>query len=113
MKSLAPQSALNVTNSPVLICSSGPIRVAHYHIVNPNNAISYVQVFDAKAANAVTLGTTVPVVWFAIGANGVLNDSLAGDGLEFPNGIVIAATTSPSNNTAPSSALNVELFTKS
>lgn len=112
MKALSPKFLLNVTNSPVSLRASSNVAIGAFNIVNPNAAISYVQLFDALAANAVTLGTTLPTAWLAVAANGVLSDSFPGNGVEFPNGIVIAATTTPTGNTAPSSALNVQFFTR-
>lgn len=68
----------------------------------PNAAWTYLQLFDLASAGSVTVGTTVPdfVVPIAPGSNGGFSQSLVG--LQFANGIQVAATTTPKGNTAPS-----------
>lgn len=75
--------------------------------LNPNAAISYLQVFDSATAGAVTVGTTVPNFVIPFPANGV-NAPLT-DRLEFFNGIVIAATTTPGGAVAPGVGLALGL----
>lgn len=74
--------------------------------VNPNAAIEYVQAFDSATTTGITLGTTAPKVFFPWSASGAQSLLAPANGIFFTNGIVIAATTTATGSTAPSSALN-------
>ena len=79
---------------------------------NPNAALTYLQFFDAAAISSVTLGTTKPAFWLAMPINttgGVVSVSFP-VGYVFKNGIVVAATTTPTGSSAPSTACPVTLF---
>lgn len=75
-----------------------------------NSAASYLQIFDAASTGAVTLGSTAPTI--IIDAPALLGNSMSNDyGLcVFKKGVVIAATTTATGSTAPSSNCSVTLF---
>lgn len=83
-----------------------------YNISNPNSSTVYVQFFDSATAGTVTVGTTAPFFWFAIPANSGVTDNGLPFAIPFANGIVVAATTTPTGNTAPSTAIPTVLFYK-
>jgi len=72
-------------------------------IYNPSNAVAFVQFFDL--ASAVTLGTTTPT--FVVGVPTLVSFyfTIPQGGLSFANAIKIAATTTATGSTAPSTAL--------
>jgi hypothetical protein len=87
---------------------SGPGQVYGYDIHNPNAAISYVQFFNT-AVGSVTVGTTTPVYVVGIPANSRASVEWP-MGLAFSTAIVIAATTTRGGNTAPGTALDVNII---
>lgn len=98
-------AALNGTKAEVTTAKNKKlISVAIY---NPSNAVAYIQFFDALAAD-VTVGTTAPEWVMGIRTAGEVV-GLIGP-VNFETGITIAATTSPTNSTNPSAALQVTLF---
>lgn len=69
------------------------------YVLNTNAAVTYIQIYDSAS---VTVGTTVAIQSYGIPANGVLNISItAPDRLAFLNNITIAATTTATGSTAP------------
>lgn len=98
----AVQAALPATGAP-------SVYLWGANCSNVNSAVVFVQVFDAATAGSVTLGTTPPKFWYAIPTNGVLDKDIM-RGIYFQNGIVIAVTTTPTGNTAPSTACPISLF---
>lgn len=68
---------------------------------NPNAAVSYIQIFDAASTDAVTVGTTTPTAVVPLPASTPVNVVLS---MPFRNGIVVAATTTPTGSTAPVTA---------
>jgi hypothetical protein len=93
-----------------LVMSTGG-QLAFLHFWNPSNATAYVQVFDAKATANVNVGTTTPTAVFATATlTGITPIELGiGDGLQFGNGIVVAATTTATGSSAPSTGLVVTI----
>lgn len=83
-------------------------QVYGYDLHNPNAAISYVQFFNA-ATGSVTLGTTSPFMSIGIPAN-------SRAALEFPHGVAfgtaisVAATTTRTGSTAPSSPVDINIL---
>lgn len=73
-----------------------------------NSAQTYLQIFDAAAAAAVTLGTTAPnmIVDAPSYLGNVVNLSPA---VVFRKGVVIAATTTATGSSAPSVAVSATL----
>jgi len=79
-------------------------------IENPNAALSFVQLFDAAATSAVTLGTTTPTAVIPCASNAITPvTNLTGMGLRFRKGIVAAATTTATGNTGVSTGLVITL----
>lgn len=80
-------------------------------VLNGTAAIAYVQVFDAKAAD-VNVGTTVPDYVFPVPPNTAppLVLPVGKDAFRHDIGLVIACTTSPTNNTG--AACDVLMFVR-
>lgn len=110
-----PYTNATLTSTAVLVSArtspSTPFLLL-YNLSNPNSVTIYVQFFDSKTSAAVTVGTTAPLFWIAIPANSGVTDNALPFNIPFANGIVIAATTTPTGNTAPSSTIPVTLFYK-
>ena len=101
-------SSLSTTLTRIAATGS---NLSGYNISNPNAATVYVQIFDAAATGDVTLGSTTPNLSIAVPAFGV-TDALPSSGVAFQNGIVIAATTTATGSSAPSTALVANFFTQ-
>lgn len=95
------QSAL--TNTKVAPFT-GAATFGGWHIYNPNNAITYIQIFDALTAS-VTLGSTTPNMVIVVPANGWEDWTPVPPGIAFSTGLVLAATTTASGSTAPANNL--------
>ena len=78
-------------------------QLSWLNVYNPSAAVAYVQLFDSATVGAVTIGTTPPLVSFAVAAGNTLN--LALDRMGFFSGIMAAATTTANGLTAPASAM--------
>lgn len=113
LASITPYMNSALTATPVQAASLNTGASSLYlwgvNISNPNNAVSYVQFFDASSPSSVVLGTTRPAFWYAIPQNGVIDKDIV-RGIYFRNGIVIAVTTTPTGSSAPSSSLPTSLF---
>jgi len=102
---------LRNTTATVIDVSAAPTPVPGYNFWGAlvdntaNAAISYVQVFNARAAN-VTLGTTVADLVIPVQANGTVN-YLLGPQFIFNLGFSIAVTTTKDGLTAPVTAIDV------
>lgn len=82
-----------------------------YYYYNPNSSAAYIQVFDALQASDVTLGTTDPKGTFGVPATSAANVELT-RGLKMQNGIVIAVTTTAKGSTAPTTGLDLTIYSK-
>lgn len=85
-----------------------------WYLNNPNTADSYLQIYNV-ASGSVTVGTTNPLMTIHIpgaAANSVAANVEFGNGIQFSTAIAIACTTTAGGNTAPSSALDVNLLFK-
>jgi hypothetical protein len=80
-----------------------------YYIYNPNSSVAYVQFFDVASGTTVTLNTTVPTLSIGIPATAAAN-LFDGTGLEFKNGLKLAATTTATGLTAPSTGLDINVL---
>jgi hypothetical protein len=82
-------------------------RIYGGHIINPNAATVYLQLFNFLNAN-ITVGTTVPTKVFFIPAMGAydIQNTIP---FAFNNGFSIAATTTATGLTAPGTGLVVSL----
>ena len=81
-----------------------------WYIYNPNTAVAYVQIFDV-AQGSVTLNSTRPNLSLGIPPSGAANITIPA-GITFGTAISIAATTTPSGSSAPTTALPVSLWYK-
>ena len=88
--------------------SSG--EIGGWYISNVDNtAASCVQFFDIGGNGTVTLGTTASDMPLKIPASGASNLFIPG-GIGFKNGIRLAAATTCTGNTAPSSGLDIAIW---
>jgi hypothetical protein len=99
----------NGLSTTVVSVKNAAGELGSYHCVNQSGAVAYVQVFDAPTAGSVTLGSTTPVLSFGLPAA----SSLPGggnlewsNGIHFANGIQVAATTTSTGSSAPSTAVD-------
>jgi hypothetical protein len=100
-----------LTNSAVNIGTANTSGVVSgWYIYNPNNVVSYVQFFNVQAS-AVVLGTTAPFYSLGIPALSAAN-LISPTGINHSTAISIAATTTRSGNTAPGTAIDVNIFFK-
>lgn len=93
-----------LTNAASAVVSSTAATLSSYYVYNPNSSVAYIQLFDVATAGAVTLGTTVPK--WSIGIPATSGANLSNVNLSFANGIQVAATTTATGLTAPSTALD-------
>ena len=106
VQAATPYANAALSNTPAQVGAAGLRVVALYNISNPNSYTIYVQMFNAATAGAVTVGSTTPYMWIAVPANsGVTDNSLVANILNFPLGLVVAATTTPTGGSAPASAV--------
>lgn len=89
-----------------------PIHTSYYNIGNPNATLVFIQFFDVAAAASVTVGTTAPAFWIAVPAFGGAVDTSPLIGYTFKNGVVVAATTTPTGSGTPTSTCAITIFTK-
>lgn len=99
------QTAL--TNSKIAVKASAG-NMYGWHIYNPNNAVTYIQLFNLASAS-VTLGTTAPTMVLVVPAQGGIDDYLPVP-ITFGTAITLAATTTASGLTAPTSTLVADFF---
>lgn len=104
---LTPSFTPALSNTVTNIKTTGG-RLYGYHIENPNIQKAYVQFFNALAVNVI-LGTTTPYFPLNVPAGGVL-DTFLPNPVSFGVAHSIAATTTATGNTAPSSGLIVTIF---
>ncbi|CAM6005674.1 unnamed protein product [Sphagnum balticum] len=95
-----------LTTTPVAIKSSAGTLYG-VSMFNTGSATTYVQFFDV-ASGSVTLGTTVPKYVIPIYAGGAWEEKFAA-GMSFANAITVAATTTPTGNTAPATGINANV----
>jgi hypothetical protein len=93
----------NALSTTVKSVKSSAGQLGMLQCYNPNSAQVYVQVFNA-ASGSVTLGTTTPALFIAIAPLSTGGYALANPGINFSNAISIAATTTPTGSTAPTTA---------
>lgn len=93
-----------LTNTASAVVSSTAATLKSYFVYNPNSSVAYIQIFDIATAGGVTVGTTVPK--WSIGIPATSGANVAGLNLSFASGIQVAATTTATGSTAPSTALD-------
>lgn len=86
---------------------SGPGQLGNILAYNPNPSTVFLQLYNVAVSTSVQLGTTPPDYIIAIpaGFNGGFSEPLPG--LEFTNGIVIAAATTAAGSGLPSAGITV------
>jgi hypothetical protein len=94
----------NGLSTTVQTVKSSAGTLGAYYCYNPNtSAAAYVQFFDTSGT--VTLGTTTPVWSIGIPASSAANLDLV-PGMTFSNAIKVAATTTATGSTAPTTAID-------
>lgn len=101
------KNALSNTNSQV---KSGAGTLGGYYIYNPNTSVAYIQIFDT-ATGSITVGTTVPKLSIGIPASSAANLN-SDQGIAFATAICVAATTTATGASAPSTALDCNFWYK-
>ena len=101
-------SYLNANTIALAAVKATSGRLFGYRIYNPNAAVAFVQVFNTATTGAVALGTTVPVEVYPIPAGATL-DGQVDFSYNYSAGIVIAATTTATGNTAVTTGLMTSL----
>lgn len=101
-------SYVNASTSALAVVKGSAGRLHRIIIQNPNTSVAWVQIFNAATTGAVTLGTTAALYSVPILASGVFEDFFDYSDT-FSAGIVIAATTTATGATAPTTALYVSL----
>jgi hypothetical protein len=100
------QASLSTT---LTVAQAAPATMVYWNISNPNSGTIYVQFFDAATTSGITLGTTAPKFWIAVPPTNGVTDGTSVPGIAFQSGVVIAATTTPTGNTAPGTAIPITL----
>ena len=104
-------SALSTTL--VQMQDGAPVFVHDIEVSNINAADAFVQFFNAASTAAVTLGTTAPTYSLFVPAGDGVNrggmDKMFPVPLAFTAGLVVAATTTATGNTAPATGLVVNM----
>lgn len=85
-------------------------NVFGYHIQNPNNSDAYLQFYDASTGSVV-VGTTTPKVTIWVPANGAIDGPTSTEyAIAYATAITIAATTTITGGTAPSTGLLANIY---
>lgn len=92
-----------------VLVHTGNTSVTTMEVQSINTVDLFIQMFDAAAASAVTVGTTVAKQSYIIPASdGTARTATAKDwgdrGLMFTNGLVVAITTTVGGSTSPATA---------
>lgn len=98
----------SLSNTVIAVKTTGG-RLYGYHIENLNTVPVYVQFFNKTVAN-VTLGATVPSNSLEVPAGGVLDAAAFAPPWAYSIAISLAATTTSTGSTAPSTAVMVNLW---
>lgn len=95
-----------------VLVRAGPIIVKGWQFMNTATTPFYLQMFDAAAIAAVTLGTTPPKIQPAYHDGQDANFYMPGGGVGFDSGLVIAATTLRTGSVGLDARLDLTLFIK-
>jgi hypothetical protein len=101
------KNGLSNTNSQI---KSGQGTLGGWYVYNPNASVAYLQIFDT-ATGSITVGTTAPKLSIGIPTASAANLELT-CGIQFGTAICVAATTTATGGTAPSSALDCSFWFK-
>lgn len=96
-----------LSNTAVAV-KAGSGRVYGYHFYNPNTSDAFVQFYNV-AQGSVTVGTTTPDITLWIPSGGAL-DTFLNIPISFSTAITIAATTTVTGGSAPSTGLLANTF---
>jgi len=108
---LSVQRSTALSNTAIAVKGSAG-RIYGWHVYNPNSSSAFVQIYDATAAS-VTVGTTTPLITLALPstATGTIGiDGLFDVPITCATAISIAATTTITGGTAPSTGLLAQIF---
>ena len=101
-----PKLLNGLTNSATSVKSSNQAVLGTIYCYNPSNAVAYIQLFDVATAAGVTLGTTVPKLSLGVPTAQASGTGPTAVGILFYNGLQVAATTTATGSTAPSTAMD-------
>ena len=93
-----------LTNTAVAVKAAGG-QLAMVQCYNPNSSQAYIQIFNV-ASGSVTVGTTAPTLSIPIAATATGGWVVAPGGVYFSVAIAVAATTTATGATAPSTAVD-------
>lgn len=99
-------NALLTSTAVAIKTSAGALGGVDF--VNTGIAAAYVQIFDV-ASGSVTLGTTVPKMAKWVPAGGAWEEKFQDEGIAFTTAITVAATTTTTGLTAPSTGINANI----
>lgn len=94
---------LNALSTTVTSVKSSAGELGLMQCYNPNTSQVYIQVFNV-ASGSVTLGTTTPLLSIPIGPSATGGFAMPNPGMNFSTAISVAATTTATGSTAPSTA---------
>ena len=101
-----------LTNTVVQVGTAAAHNLYSWNFTNTGASVAYVQVFDSVAAS-VTLGTTPPKMSLWVPAGGAWEEKFTDEAkISFTNGIAIAATTTTTGSTSPSTGILANLAYK-
>lgn len=101
---ITPKMLNALSNSPVAIKGSQG-QLLLLQCGNTNTGEAYVQVFNTLSGS-VSIGSTVPVLSIPIAGSSTGGFALSLTGIQFGTAITVAATTTATGGTAPSTALD-------
>jgi hypothetical protein len=84
-------------------------NVEGYHLYNANASGAFLQFFDGPSGTAPVVGTTVPKWSVEMGPTGPALSPFMVTGIHFEGGLWIAATTTATGATGPTTAITVNL----
>lgn len=91
--------------------SSAQSKLGGWSIYNPNSVVSFIQIFNVATAGAVSLGSTAPTMTMGIPPFGA---AISGTdvGIDFSAGLQIAATTTATGSSAPTTNIETTFWWK-
>lgn len=105
---LAPTFVTNLGSTPTLIKQGSGVLGA-VALYNPNASVTWIQGWNAASPSGIAEGTNPLFALPIAGTNTLLFQPPPG--VAFGEGLVIAATTTPTGSTGPATALSGTLFT--
>lgn len=107
---LGPVGDVGVVSTTVRSIKTSQAKLYGWVVHNPNGAVSWLQVFD-RPSTQVMLGTTPPALTVKVGADGsVVQEQV--NPVNMSAGLSIAATTTETGSTAPTTGLSVSVLYK-